>query len=662
MSNSKAELSRRSVLAGVGVALAGGVVATQHASAGTNADTLSTPDLSAYGLLTDLATNAAILPTHQGARGDYTGRPGTAGTGTDNRAMIQAALNAASNRNDPTYYGYLSIKNGTVKLPSGDYYISAPVGGGASLVVPPRVTFDTSDATLYFDFPMSATATWCGIQVGQYAQLIVGRLYSKAGSTAPDSALVYDAVRLWQTDNNTRVIGYKDSEISGFQGAGIRGVGAWISNIRGIRFTGLKYGYIASNYGDGTLGGMLSNPSGGGTSRTHTDLRFTDCQFVNISNGGLVGVVQGNAGNINNPNTTLSGLTIGMVGCIFESIGAFAMNINYAYTVSLFDCAFEEVGSTVAMISLNTVRNFTAIGTRVNLAGRNIPGPSGNTTAQPAAMFNLASVQSFTIEGLYMHNTYYAPMALASAAASGWRIGGVFTDSDDFATGPMYTGKSQSLSGAWNGGHAVIGGQHIWADSGGRLRVKATAPSSTTDGGYVNAETAVRHRSRSGAYTLPTGGTASVVTLANGQCRYGPIDIPEAVVFSRIGLEITGAGDAGARVLLGVYAEDNAGFPIGSPLVTATIVANAIGWQESAVAWTPPVPGRYIVAAAAIRAPTRAPLIRSQTGYAPGVVCLATPPGSLTGYADIAIITSTLPTTPTITSNVGGPMVGLKAA
>jgi hypothetical protein len=477
----------------------------------------------------DLAYLTTILPTVQGAVGDYTGRAGTAGSGTDDRAFIQAALNAASNRNDATYYGYLSIKNGTVKLPPGDYYISALGSGEPSLVVPPRVTFDTSDATLFFDFPASPTNHWCGIQVTQYGQLIVGRLYSTTGSTAPDSALVYDAVRLWQTDNNTRVVGYKDSEIGGFQGAGIRGVGAWIIYVKGIRFSGLKYGYVASNYGDGTLGGTLSNPSGGGTNRAHTDLRFTDCHFVNISNGGFLGVVQGNAGNINNPDTTLSGLTLGLTGCIFESIGALAMNINYAYTVTLTDCAFEEVGSTTAMVRMDTVRNFTAIGTRVNLGGRTVPGPSGNTTCQPAAMFNLASVQAFTIDGMYFHNTYYAPMVLASAAASSWRVSNVFIDSDDFATGVMYAGQSHSFGGTWNHGHAVVGGHHLWTDATGALRRKATAPSSDTDGALVTARNIITLTSSATlagdentdyVYLLGTGAVPTMPTAVSNTSRY----------------------------------------------------------------------------------------------------------------------------------------------
>lgn len=74
-----------------------------------------------------------------GAKADYTGRIGTVRTGTDDRRAIQSALDAASDVSDPSYYGYLTRRSVTVKLPAGFYLISAPTDGTASLKVPSGV-------------------------------------------------------------------------------------------------------------------------------------------------------------------------------------------------------------------------------------------------------------------------------------------------------------------------------------------------------------------------------------------------------------------------------------------------------------------------------------------------------------------------------------------
>ena len=43
-------------------------------------------------------------------------------------------------------------------------------------------------------------------------------------------------------------------------------------------------------------------------------------------------------------------------------------------------------------------------------------------------------------------------------------------------------------SGAWNGGHLVMGAYHLWMDTSGRLRVKSGAPTSETDGAVVGGQ------------------------------------------------------------------------------------------------------------------------------------------------------------------------------
>jgi hypothetical protein len=263
---------------------------------------------------------------------------------------------------------------------------------------------------------------------------------------------VYDAVRLVQTDSNSRVIGYGDSEIRGWQGAAIRGVGAWLVFVKGLRVSDNAYGYIASRTGDGTLGYAVSR-SDGSSVRNHTDLRIQDCSFVNLSHGGIVGAVQGDSNRLLERDYESLSLTVGLVGCIFENIGGYALDIASAMVVSAWDCAFEEVGADGgAMIRLDNCRVASFAGTRVNLAGRLIPGPEGETRPFPAYVFQVA----------------------VSAAVGALSEGPMYVEDGSFA-----------VSGQWNKGHIVLGSHHLWVDGFGALRHKNGRPLGDTDGGVI---------------------------------------------------------------------------------------------------------------------------------------------------------------------------------
>lgn len=437
------------------------------------------------------ADPAAFDAARQGAVPDYAGRFGTVGAGSDARAGIQAALNGAGSVADSSYYGYTNRRSTTVRLAPGHYLIGALPDGTASLKVPAGVVLDASDATLYFDYPTAAATTWCGIQVGQYAQLRVGKLYTSGRNAAPSATLVYDAVRLVMGDNNSRVIGYGDSEIRGFQGAGVRLVGAWITYIKGIRFTSLAYGIVASNRGDGTLGYALPSGNPSGSRRVVTDTRVQDCQFVNISNGGFRGTVSGNAADVNALDNVDSGLTISFRGCVFESIGTYAASITNALVAEFSDCGFEEAGAADGMLRVDNVRALHLVATRINLAGRTVPGPSGNIQPTPSAFLNITSTQHVTIRSLYCHNTLVSTFRLLNARpGQGYDVGGVFTDSNPFtattAADPIFVGQGGlAVAGIWDRGHLVLGSHHLWVDATGALRHKTSAPTSDIDGTAV---------------------------------------------------------------------------------------------------------------------------------------------------------------------------------
>jgi len=416
--------------------------------------------------------------------GDYTGRRGTPGTGTDARAALQTDLDAASSvPSTGDYYDYLNRRSTTVRLAPGHYVFTAPATG-PTLRVPTGVVLDCTDATLYFDYPSSARTTWCGIEIGNYGQLHLGKLYPSGRNSPPAAGSWYDGVRIVQSDNNSRVRGYADSEISGFQGAGIRGVGAWISYISGLRITDNDYGYVASNVGNG-LGYSVVNGDGSG-GRAHTDLRIYDCHFVNNPYGHFLGAVQGATSNINTVDYTYLGLTLGMYGCVLENSGSPGLHVVSASTVTCVDCGFEECGSSSGpMNTFDNVRSVTISGMRVNLSGSgSVPAPGGGTvTPAPQYIFSLSSVWDFTLDGGYVYNASDPSMTLANALPSkGYRVSALESEGA-LHTGGMFTGDGMtSMSGAWNGGHLTLGGHHLWVTAGGALRHKSSAPTSDTDG------------------------------------------------------------------------------------------------------------------------------------------------------------------------------------
>ena len=50
-------------------------------------------------------------------------------------------------------------------------------------------------------------------------------------------------------------------------------------------------------------------------------------------------------------------------------------------------------------------------------------------------------------------------------------------------------GDSFQLDGTWNGGRVIMNGYHFWVTAGGILRMKASAPTSDTDGTVVGSQT-----------------------------------------------------------------------------------------------------------------------------------------------------------------------------
>lgn len=56
------------------------------------------------------------------------------------------------------------------------------------------------------------------------------------------------------------------------------------------------------------------------------------------------------------------------------------------------------------------------------------------------------------------------------------------------AVGTLGDTDLKAGGGGWSNGHVVMGGYHLWVDTSGRLRIKAGAPTSSTDGAVVGGQ------------------------------------------------------------------------------------------------------------------------------------------------------------------------------
>lgn len=505
-------------------------------------------------------TPDSVSPAAQGVVANYTGRLGTTGTGTDSRAAIQAALNNASSVAGASYYSYLNRKSTVVELPPGDYYLSAPTGGtAASLVIPPGVVFDFTKATLHCNYPDTATDNWCAIQVGQYGSVKVGKLYTRTGSSPPDSRDMYDGIRVVNTDNMSRVTGYHDSEINSFQGAGVRFVGAWISYAQGLRINGCSYGVVASRSGSAF---NYTVPVGGATlPRTNTDVFVSDCIIVNCAKGGILGLVKGDTGVQNDMAFGTGQLAniLSIIGTTIEQCGEFAAHWGAAQSFAWSHSRIEDCGSSgSSAVWLDAVRTATVEGMVLSLQGDTHPTASGTGTSFIANLFRLSTVGTFSLKGLFTTNTYKTGLVFANGTPSGgWFVTGVKNDANDFASGGIYPGAGNTgTGGTWNAGHLVVGSLHAWQDIYDRFRVSRDAPADDLDGmtfagtgdKLIVGEETLDRMAEINTRAIPT---------ANGDLRLTFFQARKTETISQIRVPTGSVAQAGATLIkLGIYEEN----------------------------------------------------------------------------------------------------------
>lgn len=341
----------------------------------------------------------------------------------DSRAAIQAALDAAVNGGERSYWAFLEMAGGYVKVAPGTYRISAPSNGMPSLVIPRGVTFDFSQANLVFDYPSAPTTSWAAVLFKSQSGLVLGRM--KTRGQAPDSAHVYDAVRLWHTDNYNRLTGGPHAKIQSFQGAAFRGLGSYVSWIENVRVSFTSHGVV-----HGESNGLVPDGSapydwptagvGGeavGAARRPTDLWVKDVQFDNTRGDVFVVGAVGSRENPNglkgsvasDPTTQVTGGNLHLDTVLVEGTPARVIRAKDLSQVIVNDLHIEEAGATggpildIDVVYGQVVFTNTRINTSMSRPVTNLAG--AQTTAKPSRLFSLGVCRQFRFDGLYLQNS-----------------------------------------------------------------------------------------------------------------------------------------------------------------------------------------------------------------------------------------------------------------
>lgn len=314
-----------------------------------------------------------------GAVGDYTGDMTTTGTGTDNREMIQAALDAA-HVPGASFGDALKGVSYRVVLPAGKYYISARSDGMPSLHVPLKVQFDFSEAQLFFQIPLrNYTANgitepnphWCGILVGNYGGLKVGKMQCIWGSDATYGGAWYgmhlDAIRVQEADISFIEGDSTPHQIFNFRGAGIRYLAPWNAFCDKLSIANCAFGVVVSYYGNAFPDYQRYRTGGTLAENASTSVWMNKVSFLNM---GRMAVMVGAGGDWFDPGTPThpiwngletvvndgrpsAGGPISFEQCAFERCAFGAVHANCPIgAVFMNDCRSEECDDATTSIGV----------------------------------------------------------------------------------------------------------------------------------------------------------------------------------------------------------------------------------------------------------------------------------------------------------------------
>lgn len=168
-------------------------------------------------------------------------------------------------------------------------------------------------------------------------------------------------------------------------------------------------------------------------------------------------------------------------------------------------------------------------------------------------------------------------------------------------------------------------------------------------------------------YSTASQGSATTGVWTSGQLRLAPFWLPNAVSLSKIGAEVTSAGDAGSVVRLGIYGDNGNGYPGKLILDAGTIAGDSNTVQEITISQAL-TPGLYWIGTASQVITVTAPTLRAiNTGPAyPWMTLGTSTPSSNTsivGYTQSSVsgaLPAVFQTTPSVVS--GATRVFIKVA
>ena len=166
---------------------------------------------------------------------------------------------------------------------------------------------------------------------------------------------------------------------------------------------------------------------------------------------------------------------------------------------------------------------------------------------------------------------------------------------------------------------------------------------------------------RSGLYyqTTPHTSLSTSASLGTGTGRFTPWRVRYPLSITRLGAEITSAGDAGSVLRIGIYADDGTGYPGALVLDAGTIAGDSVAVQEITVAITLP-PALYWVGGVVQEVTSTQPTVRTVVYDPSGLMPIATTtPSSISvnrcafvGFAMTGALPATWPTaTPNLSDN-----------
>lgn len=344
-----------------------------------------------------------IYATDYGAVGDYTGTGSTAGTGTDNRAAIQAALDDAFTQGPAGVNDYLNNISYRVVIPRGKYYIAAPADGSPSLVVPLKVELDFSEAELHFDIPAKVAGVvpvaWCAIKMGQQSGLIVGKMQTVAGRDQTYSGTFYgmhlDAIRLMESDGSAYIRGGGGEHSIRFftRGACIRLVACWNTWIENLQFCASGFGVVGSYYGNAFSSYTRYRDELVEANNLQTSVYIRFCSFLGIHKRAVLMGVKGD----------LNAFTDGAAGQ--GGTETFETAYRASGICSIQQCAFETIAENVAFVYGQMA--LTVSDCMIETAGDNGSG-TGVFNADGCRIVSLSNIRYVNVGSTALHATYTA--------------------------------------------------------------------------------------------------------------------------------------------------------------------------------------------------------------------------------------------------------------